>query len=135
MENHENFKFINRQKHLFQGLKPLFIWRYQNSNSIANWLNMIPNNYLHFGDFDPKGIHIYITEFRNKISSDKCSFFIPEDIEKRIFRNGEKKLYENQMEYLKNFDFEIYPEVFLLMDIIRKLKKGLAQEILLSDAI
>ena len=131
VEGYENFKYINRQKYLFEGMKPLFVWRYQNSSSIANWLNLISNSYLHFGDFDPKGIHIYISEFRNKISPERCGFLVPSGIEELIFKHGEKKLYETQMEYLKNFNFDQYPEIVSLMRILRKLKKGLAQEVLI----
>jgi hypothetical protein len=32
----------------------------ENSNAIAEWLKVIPNSFIHYGDFDPKGIHAYL---------------------------------------------------------------------------
>ncbi len=131
VEGHENFREIARQKYLFEGLKPLFLWRYQNSNAVAEWLNMIPNTYIHFGDFDPKGIHIYLSEFKTKISGDRGRFMIPPGLEALLTEHGEKKLYEKQKKYIplirKLNDRELLPSI----EMIAKHKKGLAQEILI----
>ena len=78
VENAEILKRIEKLKYLFIGIKPLFICRFLNSNVIVEWLNSINNPYLHFGDFDLKGIHIYISEFRNKIDNlTRCIFLYP----------------------------------------------------------
>jgi hypothetical protein len=131
VEGHENFKTIASQRHLFAGLKALFLWRYQNSTSIARWLNLIPNPYLHFGDVDPKGLHIYISEFRNKIGANRCKFLIPEDLDALMFTSGKSELYNDQIERLKEFDFDSVPEIAEALRIIRKYRKGLAQEALI----
>jgi hypothetical protein len=129
VENAENLKRILEVKYLFAGLKPIFISRYQNSNIIAEWLSSIPNPYLHFGDFDLKGLHIYITEFRNKINDlPRCQFFIPENIQELIKKHGSSKLFDKQRDSMKNIDFTLYPEIKALAAIIQSEKKGLPQE-------
>lgn len=132
VEGHENFREIARQKYLFEGLKPLFVWRYQNSTAIATWLNSISNPYIHFGDFDPKGIHIYLTEFKNKIQNDRGKFFIPPDLESLLTIYGEKNLYEKQKKFIPFIQAITDQELIPLVEKITKLKKGLAQEILIK---
>lgn len=132
VEGHENFREIASQRYLFHGVRPLFVWRYQNSLSIARWLNLIPNSYLHYGDFDPKGLHIYISEFRNKIGASRCGFVIPPDLDTLTSTYGDKELYEEQMEYLKEFDFDSVPEISEVISVIRKYKKGLEQQVLIG---
>jgi len=131
VEGHENFREIARQKYVFEGLKPLFVWRYQNSTAIADWLNLIPNAYIHFGDFDPKGIHIYLSEFKSKIHGDRGQFLIPPNLEKLLIEHGEKNLYEKQKSSLHLIRALNYQEILPLIELIAKHKKGLAQEILI----
>lgn len=131
VEGHENFREIARQKYLFGGFRPLFLWRYQNSNAIAEWLNLIPNRYIHFGDFDPKGIHIYLSEFKTKIPGDRGEFMIPPDLETLLIRHGEKALYEKQKKYIPLIRGMNHEKLLPLIDIMERHKKGLAQEILI----
>jgi hypothetical protein len=131
VEGHENFREIARQNYLFQGLKPLFLWRYQNSTAIAAWLNLIPNAYIHFGDFDPKGIHIYLSEFKSKIQGNRGQFLMPPDLETLLIEHGEKNLYEKQKNCLPLIRAIHHKELLPLIDLIVKHKKGLAQEILI----
>jgi hypothetical protein len=133
VEGHENFREIERQHSLFDGIKPLFVWRYLNSNAIADWLKNIPNPYLHFGDFDPKGLHIYVTEFRNKISVDRCRFLLPGDLDKLMFKYGEKSLFEKQQNFLYLVKVDLYPELREVIQIIERHRKGLAQEVLIEN--
>jgi hypothetical protein len=80
-------------------------------------------------DFDPKGIHIYLSEFKNKIKGNRGQFMVPPDLEKLLSEHGEKGLYEKQKEYIAQIR-EVF-EVQMLIDIIVKHKKSLAQEILI----
>ena len=64
IENPENFRHIQKQKKLFENIQPLFVSRYPQSKDLVKWLQTIPNNYLHFGDFDFAGLNIYINEFK-----------------------------------------------------------------------
>jgi len=131
VEGHENFREIRRQKYLFKGLRPLFLWRYQNSNAIADWLNLIPNHYIHFGDFDPKGIHIYLSEFKTKIPDERGQFMIPPELETLLQKHGEKGLYEKQKKYIPLIRTMNDQKLLPLIEIIEKYKKGLGQEILI----
>ena len=87
VENMENFRMIRKQRTLFEsvlGDKPLlFVSRYPQSTDLRQWLQTIPNHYIHFGDFDLAGINIFLTEFQ-KYLGDRASFLIPSDIEQRL---------------------------------------------------
>jgi len=135
IENPENFRYIEKQKYLFENINPLFVSRYPQNQSkdLLKWLQKIPNDYLHFGDFDFAGIGIYLNEYK-KYLGEKAQFFIPENIE-YLFKNyGNKKLYDNQK---NNFDIETISEINLLnlIEIIHKHKKGLEQEILIKKTV
>ncbi len=134
VENSENFKLIHKQKDLFSNIKPVFLLRFANSTAISKWIKQSKNNYLHFGDFDLKGVHIYITEFKQKINNPlQCKFYIPENIENLIYDKGNSKRYNEQKQNLKNFDFSVHSEIINLVNIIRKHKKGLDQEYLITN--
>lgn len=132
IENPENFRFIEKQKHLFQDLSPLFVSRYPQNQSkdLLKWLKRIPNKYLHFGDFDFAGIGIYLNEYKKHLS-ERASFFIPEDIEDLIKKFGNRNRYDLQK---INFDKVNIsePEILNLINIIHKYRKGLDQEILIK---
>jgi hypothetical protein len=83
IENPENFRHIDRQKYLFKDINPMFISRYPQNQSkdLIKWLLSIPNNYIHFGDFDFAGIGIYLNEI-NKHLADRTKFFIPDILKK-----------------------------------------------------
>lgn len=131
VEGHENFRELARQRYLFEGIKPLFVWRYQNSKAIAKWLNLIPNQYIHFGDIDPKGIHIYLSEFKSKVTGDRGQFFIPPDLEMLFRQYGDRLLFEKQEKFLPLI-VDKDPALASVVRLIQKHKKGLAQEILIK---
>ena len=131
MENAENFMQIRRQKYLFDSLYPnkriLFVSRYpQNALSdLREWLLRISNPYIHFGDFDLAGIHIYLSEFYAYLG-DKASFLIPDDIEERL-KDGNSRLYDQQYEKFKDMtvlDARVQP----LVDMIHSYCRGYEQE-------
>jgi hypothetical protein len=97
IENMENFRYIRKQKRLFPDKSILFVSRYPQSKDLISWLKQIPNQYLHFGDFDLAGIHIFLTEFHAYLG-ERSSFFIPSDIEQKL-ANGSLERYNAQ--YLK----------------------------------
>jgi hypothetical protein len=132
IENPENFRHIDKQKYLFNDIKPLFVSRYPQNQSkdLIKWLQTIPNNYLHFGDFDFAGIGIYLNEFKKHLS-DKATFFIPNNIDELIKEFGNKKRYDEQK---INFDSNTISQTKLLklIETIHLRRKGLDQEILIS---
>lgn len=98
IENAENFRFVQQQACLFEGLQVLFIARYPQTQhkDVLKWLQKIPNRYLHFGDFDFEGINIYLREYK-KYLKEKANFFIPPTIETVLQLKGNRTLYNNQL--------------------------------------
>lgn len=127
IENPENFRYIQKHRKLFADITPLFVSRYPQNKDIIRWLQLIPNNYTHFGDFDFAGLNIYFNEFK-KYLKDKAQFFLPPDIEKILSTKGNRDNYANQT---IQFDrTEIKEEnIIKLLELIEKYKKGLEQEI------
>lgn len=102
IENGENFQHIEQMRYLFEGIKVLFVSRYPQSSDLRTWLRAISNPYLHFGDFDLAGIHIFLTEFFTHLGLKAC-FFIPSDIETRL-QTGNAPLYDRQYERFKEME-------------------------------
>ena len=125
IENMENFRYVRKQKHLFPYQSTLFVSRYPQLKDSINWLKQIPNQYLHFGDFDLAGMHIYETEFYRHIQ-ERASFLIPNDIEKRI-QNGSAERYNNQYKKLKDY-IPIDNRLLLLYNLIHKYHRCYDQE-------
>lgn len=127
VENAKNFSQIEEQKYLFNNINPLFVSRYpQNQNKdVIKWINSIPNNYLHFGDFDIAGIGIYLNEYKKHLSG-KATLFIPKNI-KSDLKKGNRERYDKQ-----RINFEIddiqEPKIKELVELIKNEKKGLDQE-------
>jgi hypothetical protein len=107
----------------------LFVSRYPQNKDLIRWLQKIPNNYLHFGDFDFAGLNIYLNEFK-KYLHHKAEFFLPTDIENLIISKGNRDLYNKQkIQFDENQVNE--ENILILLQCIKKYKKGLEQEILL----
>ncbi|MBS9766129.1 MAG: hypothetical protein KGV44_01155 [Flavobacteriaceae bacterium] len=128
VENTENFSKIYEQKYLFENISPLFISRYpQNQNKdFIKWMKSMPNNYLHFGDFDFAGIGIYLNEYKKHLG-EKASFFIPNTIKNDLKNYGNRERFDKQK---VNFNQEEIEEEKLLelLELIKKEQKGLDQE-------
>lgn len=129
VENMENFRMIRQQRALFESEigkhRFLFVSRYPQSTDLRSWLQSIPNRYVHFGDFDLAGIHIFLTEFHQYLG-DRSSFFIPSDIEKRLAK-GSNARYNEQYEMYHKLHCDIN-KIQNLIDLINKYHKGYDQE-------
>ena len=119
IENMENFRMIRQQRTLFEseiGMhRFLFVSRYPQSTDLRLWLQSIPNRYIHFGDFDLAGVHIFMTEFHQYLGK-RSSFFIPSDIEMRL-QNGSQDRYDGQLSrfgHLKSDDSNIQSVINLI---------------------
>ena len=121
IENMENFRRIRQQKKLFEsvlGNMPLlFVSRYPQSTDLRNWLMGIPNRYVHFGDFDLAGIHIFLTEFQ-KYLGDRASFLIPSDIEQRLAQGSATRynIQYNKFHTLRCTDTKLQSLIELIMN-------------------
>lgn len=129
VENPENFIFIEEQKEFFEGMRPLFTTYYPKDThrSLVNWLETLPNAYIHYGDFDIAGVYIYQDIYKKHIKGPK-KFFVPKFIDKLMHRFGDAELYDKQLSY-RNSIISDEPGIQELMKIIDKEHKGLEQEI------
>ena len=129
IENMENFRLIRRQQSLFAsalaGKRLLFVSRYPQSSDLRTWLQTIPNQYVHFGDFDLAGIHIFLTEFQKHLGA-RASFLIPQDIEQRI-KHGSAERYHDQYPKYGHLTSNIQP-LQQLIDTLHKYHRCYDQE-------
>lgn len=125
VENFTCFRLIERYQYLFKPGRYIYISRLLSSNAFKEWIKTIPNRYIHFGDFDLAGIDIYL-HFYNEIG-ERASFLIPEDIEERIMKYGNSKLFYKHEDKYHNMavtDMRVQP----IVDIINKYRMGYEQE-------
>ncbi len=129
VENSRNFRHIREQAYLFTGINPIFISRYpQNQNKdFVKWLASIPNDYLHFGDFDIAGIRIYMTEYKKHLL-ERANFFIPKDVEAKIEKYGNRDRYNEQISIVLDKSKIKEKQLVQLVEIIHSKEKGLDQE-------
>ena len=127
MENPENFRYIQKQRRLFEKIQPLFVSRYPQNKDLIKWLKLIPNSYLHFGDFDFAGLNIYFNEYKKHLKG-RARFFLPQDLEKFLSTKGSRDNYNNQTIQFDKKKVE-EEDIFSLLVLIEKYKKGLEQEI------
>lgn len=110
---------------------PLILYPQGQSKDFIKWLTTIPNPYLHFGDFDFAGIGIYLNEYKCYLGS-RSVFYVPDEIDLLIRKWGNVNLYNKQ-----KINYELAsvnePQIHRLAKIIHKYKKGLEQEILISQ--
>ena len=134
VENMENFRMIRHQKQFFDDYlrtreltsRVLFVSRYPQSTDLRNWLTSISNYYLHFGDFDLAGIHIYQSEFEQYLDPFHTSFLIPDDIASRL-ESGSSKRFDEQYDRFENISSE-NQELQELINLICRYRKGYDQE-------
>jgi hypothetical protein len=81
--------------------------------------------------FDEFLIGIYLNEFKKHLA-DRATFFVPENIDKQISNNGNKKRYDEQ-----KINFEVKSirgeKLLELINTIHKYRKGLDREILNNE--
>ena len=135
VENMENFRLPELQGTVWEqirgqygegGVPPLLlVSRYPQSKDLVAWLQAIPNPYVHFGDFDLAGIHIYLTEFYRHLK-ERASFFVPEDIEQRLSM-GSRERYDSQFQRFGKMEVTDN-RALPLVQLIHRYQKGYDQE-------
>lgn len=137
VENMENFRLPERQTAVWEqiqdqfggdGVPPLLlVSRYPQSRDLVTWLQGIPNYYVHFGDFDLAGVHIYLTEFYRYLGAERSAFFVPSDLEQRLATSGSRERYQVQFERFGKIDV---PDARLLplVSLLHRHQKGYDQE-------
>ena len=135
VENMENFRLPELQTAVWEeiqeqygegGVPPLLlVSRYPQSRDLATWLQGIPNKYVHFGDFDLAGVHIYLTEFYARLG-ERAAFFVPSDIEERL-SHGSRERYDTQFERFGKMEVSD-ARVQRLVGLIHRHHRGYDQE-------
>ena len=129
VENMENFRMIRQQRTFFESEigkhRFLFVSRYPQSTDLRSWLQSIPNRYVHFGDFDLAGIHIFMKEFHQYLG-ERSSFFIPSDIENRL-QKGSRERYDSQLSRFGNLKSDD-KDIQSVIDLINKHHRCYDQE-------
>ena len=134
IENMENFRMIRKQRTFFKeyiqahklSSRVLFVSRYPQSTDLRRWLCTISNHYLHFGDFDLAGIHIFLFDFQQYLGKERASFLISGDIESRL-KSGSSKRYDEQYCRFKDIKSDVC-EIQQLIDLIHRERKAYDQE-------
>lgn len=129
IENSENFLKIETQLPLFQGLKCFFVSFYprEQHSYFIEWLQKQPNNYVHYGDFDFAGIHIYQSQYKKYVSGES-RYLVPSGLLPLFRQYGKRELYNNQL-FLQTLIKADEPGISELLEIIKREHKGLEQEI------
>ncbi len=135
VENMENFRLPERQQEVWEqiqdqfggdGVAPLLlVSRYPQSKDLGSWLQDIPNPYVHFGDFDLAGVHIFLNEFYARLG-ERASFFVPDDIEERLAA-GSRERYDTQFPRFGKMEVPD-SRVLPLVQLIHRYQKGYDQE-------
>lgn len=129
IENAENFRLVDRQRAFFEQElgehKFLFVSRYPQNGDLVSWLENIPNQYIHFGDLDLAGIHIFQSEFLPHLEG-RASFLVPTDYDHRISQ-GSRERYNVQLPRYSNLRASS-PQILLLLDSIHRHHRGYDQE-------
>ena len=129
VENMENFRMVRRQRALFESQvgsgRLLFVSRYPQSIDLRSWLQGIPNRYVHFGDFDLAGIHIFLTEFEPFVGA-RASFLIPSDIDERL-RGGSMERFNSQFARFRHLHSD-RPDLQALIELILRHHRCYDQE-------
>ena len=129
VENMENFRMVRRQRALFESQvgsgRLLFVSRYPQSIDLRSWLQGIPNRYVHFGDFDLAGIHIFLTEFEPFVGA-RASFLIPSDIDERL-RGGSMERFNSQFARFQHLHSD-RPDLQALIELILRHHRCYDQE-------
>lgn len=134
VENMENFRMVRRQRAFIESYlmahdlppRALFVSRYPQSSDLRRWLMAVSNPYLHFGDFDLAGIHIFLSEFQRYLGVARASFLIPTDIAARLHA-GSSQRYDEQYAHFQHLTAPT-PDLQRLIDLIHRERKGYDQE-------
>ncbi len=137
VENMENFRLPERQGAVWDeildqfggdGIPPLLlVSRYPQSRDLITWLQEIPNQYVHFGDFDLAGISIYLTEFYPHLGPERSAFFVPADIGQRLAASGSRERYSAQFARFGRMPLPD-PRLEPLVQLLHRHQKGYDQE-------
>jgi hypothetical protein len=126
VERADVFTSLHRLSYLFQDKKTLFVFTDGRSSRLVKWLKKIPNEYLHFTDFDFSSISAYYSRYKRPLKS-RCDIFIPADLESQLKTNGKTDLYDSQLKLVPSANALKDKSISRLVHLIHKYQKGLEQ--------
>jgi len=98
-------------------------------------MELYRNRGLLSGMFGKRYLAVTEEEILPLLDDDRCSFFVPDNIEELIRSYGNQDLYDRQAQHTQNLDTTNHPEIQDLARIIHQYGKGLEQEILLQQSL
>ena len=128
IDDPENFRRVAAEKEIFGIDKVLFVFKQPHSADLIKWLESVPNQYLHFCDLDFSSLTIYYSQYKKRLG-EKCNLFLPKDLEKLFMNNGERSLYDDQLQYEPKGDALSDKMIQEVVTLIHRHKKGLRQEL------
>lgn len=129
IENFENIKFSLKERALLPVEKKLIF--VERGPVLREYLKGVPNEYLHFGDFDLPGIFIYQTEYA-PIAGERGNFFVPTNINDLI-KQGTTTLHDVHLKKYASLT-GITSEIESLIGLIKREKRRLPQEFFLKTS-
>ncbi len=128
VENFENLTMIQAQNALFDAKrKKVFIYR---NAGMLDFVAQCRNDYLHFGDFDLAGVHIYLNEVVPRLPHERHRFFIPENIALLLRKGSSRDYFVHNRKYPGLCSKEVYLQTFI--DLLHQTKRSLHQEFLIG---
>jgi len=94
------------------------------------WLKTWSGRMLYFPDYDPAGLRIFAAEVLP--NQPKAQLLIPEDFEVLLVERGDRALFLKQEKYLSFVERIEDPALIRICRALRKTRKALEQESLLS---
>jgi len=128
VENFENLSSIAKQAYLFDDeSEKVFVYR---NKYALELLSKTFNEYIHYGDFDLAGIHIYLHEVLPRLANERSRFFIPENIEALLEKGNQEDYFLHLKKYPKLNSNKAYLQ--RLIELIHAKKRSLHQEFLIE---
>lgn len=125
--NFENLlKFFPEVVHMQYAIVLRWHW----GNVWREWLNAWSGQFLYVPDYDPAGLRIFVSEVLAQ--TPHATLLVPQDLEQLLEARGDRDLFLKQEKYIEFCEKSGHPAVLRVCRAIRKTRKALEQESLLS---
>ena len=126
IEDAQIFINVTRYRHRFPGGENLFVLRHCSERKIVDWLETLPNKYLHFGDFDFKSFSNYGVHYKQRLGA-RCSYLLLPNFEKELRLHGNEKIFNDQLGYRARAETIAEESICKMIDLMTTYKRGLKQ--------
>jgi len=130
IENKESFLYSDSY---FPSASAIIYYSGRASKKWDEWLLTNTENIIFAPDYDPVGMEEY-SNHKAKLG-DKINLYVPPNLEEH-FSYGKKTLYSNQYHILTRLSKQTHTnEIELILNLIRKFKKGVEQEVVFQPRL